>query len=903
MSDERPNPDQLLNKVRADEVKQARGKLKIFFGAAPGVGKTYAMLEAARKAGKEGADVFVGYIEPHARPETQGLVLGLDVLHRREVEYRGTKLFDFDLDAALARRPQLILVDELAHTNAPGSTHSKRWQDVLVLLAAGINVYTTLNVQHLESLNDVVAQITGVAVKETVPDWVFEQADEIELVDLAPDDLLERLREGKVYLPAQAQRAVEHFFQKGNLIALREMALRQTAQRVDLQMTEFRRENAIFDTWPATERLLVCVSPSPMSGRLVRAARRMAASLRAPWIALNVETPRSARMSAADRERLEQNMHLAERLGGETAVASGHSVVDAVIGYARNRNVTKIIVGKPLQSRWWDLLRGAYVYELTRKCGDIDVYVISGDDEVSAPVLPLLRRPQPSFGPYVGALLSVLLCSLIGFGMDRLAISLTNIVMVYLIGVVCVSLFFGRGPSLVASALGVLAFDFFFVPPKLTFAVEDTQYFFTFGVMFLTGAVISTLVARLSFQADMAQRREQRTASLYGLSREFAAMQDRAAIVAAGARHMAQAIDAHLCVLFPESGRQLKPFVPETAGFLPPPHDEGVAQWVFDHREPAGLGTNTLPGAEALYLPLTAAMGVIGVLGVKPLAELRPFDTEQSHLLDTVAGLLALALERADLAQQSEHRRVLVETERLRNSLLSAVSHDLRTPLAAIAGASSTLLDAGGELNSDSQRELVASIYDETHRLNRLVANLLDMTRLEGGGLAIKKEWQPIEEIVGVVLHRLAANVRTHSLETILPANLPLVPFDDVLVQQVLINLLENALKFSPPDSPITISAAATAKELLVTVADRGPGLKPGDEQRIFEKFYRGQVTRGRVGVGLGLAICRGIVELHGGRIWAENRPEGGAIFRFTLPIVGRPPEVVMEHTANQSAV
>ena len=903
MREDRPDPDQLLNKVKAEEAKQARGKLKIFFGAAPGVGKTYSMLEAARKAGKEGADVVVGYVEPHARPETQALVLGLDVLPRREVEYKGTKLHEFDVNAALALKPQLILVDELAHTNAPGSAHSKRWQDVLDLLVAGIDVYTTLNVQHLESLNDVVAQITHVAVKETVPDWVFEQADEIELVDLAPDDLLERLQEGKVYIPEQAQRAIQHFFQKGNLIALREMALRASAQRVDAQMNEFRRENAIEETWPAGERLLVAVSPSPMSARLVRAARRMAASLRAPWVALHVETPRSTMMSAADRERLANNMHLAEQLGGETAVASGHSVVDAVVAYARSRNVTKLVVGKPMQSRWRDLLRGAYVYELTRKCGDIDVYVISGDRDESVPEVTRQHNAAGSQLPYVWACLSVVVCTLIGFGLDALGISLTNIVMVYLLGVVAVSLFYGRGPSLLASAIGVLAFDWFFVPPKYTFAVSDTEYFFTFAVMLLTGVVISSLVARLSFQAGAARAREQRTASLYGMSREFAAIQERAAIIAAGARHTAQAVDAQVCVLWPDAKRRLTTFIPDSAGFDPTAHDTGVAQWVFDHRAPAGLGTNTLPGAEALYLPLTAARGMVGVLGVKPPAEGRAFDTEQGHLLETLAGLIALALERAELAQQSEQRRVLVETERLRNSLLSAVSHDLRTPLAAIAGASSTLLEADGSLNSDSRRELVESIYDETQRLNRLVANLLDMTRLEGGGLAVKKEWQPLEEIIGVVLRRLSGRLGTHPIETHLPADLPLAPFDDVLIQQVLMNLLENAAKFAPPATPIAISATAGERELTVAVADRGPGLKPGEEQRIFEKFYRGQGSGGRNGAGLGLAICRGIVELHGGRIWAETRPEGGAVFQFTLPSEGQPPQMPVENEEVASPV
>ncbi len=898
MSHMRPNPDQLLAQVQAVEQKQARGKLKLFFGAAPGVGKTYAMLESARKAAKEGADVLVGYIEPHARPETQSLVLGLDVLNRREVEYRGAQVFEFDLSAALQRKPGLILVDELAHTNALGSSHTKRWQDVIELLDAGIDVYSTLNVQHLESLNDVIAQITGVAVRETVPDWVFENADEIELVDLAPDDLLERLRDGKIYLPEQAQRAISHFFQKGNLIALRELALRQSAQRVDAQMVEFRRENAIEQTWPAAERLLVCVSSSPGSAKLVRATRRMAASLKASWVAVHVETPASMKMSADDRQRLTRNLRLAEQLGGETAMISGSKLVDAVIAYARNRNVSKIMVGKPQQPRWRDLLRGPFVYELARRCGDIDVYIISGDQDTETPRSVAPRVGKSLAWGYAWATIAVAICTAISLTLDRLSSSdgkIVNMVMVYLLGVVAVSLRLGRGPSMLTSLAGVIAFDFFFIAPRLTFAVQDTQYIFTFVVMFVTGVVISSLVARLAAQAALAQRGEQRTMSLYGMSREFAAIQARETIVAVAMRHLAQAVDGQVCLLLPNGSKQLETQRPEYKGFEPSQHDQGVARWVFDHRQPAGLGTDTLPGATALYLPLATSRGSVGVLGIQPAKSAAPLDIDQSHLLEALAGLIALALERSELSQQAEQRRMLIETERLRNSLLSAVSHDLRTPLAAIAGASSTLLDADQSLSADIRRELTTSIYEETHRLSRLVANLLDMTRLEGGGMVANKEWQPVEEIVGVVIRRFAAYAAKHPIDTQLAAELPLVPFDDVLMQQVLINLVENAMKFSPPFAPVTISAAASKTDITVSVSDRGPGVTPGEETRLFEKFYRSQGAPGRSGVGLGLAICRGIVQLHGGRIWVENQPAGGAKFSFTLPIVGRPPAVPPE--------
>jgi two-component system sensor histidine kinase KdpD len=896
MSDDRPDPDALLAKVQVEEAKQARGKLKVFFGMAPGVGKTYAMLEAARKVAKEGADVVVGYLEPHARPETLALVLGLDVLQRREIEYRGTKLFDFDLEAALARKPQLILVDELAHTNAAGMTHAKRWQDIDDLLNAGINVYTTLNVQHLESLNDVIAQITHVQVRETIPDSVFERADEIELVDIAPDDLLERLKEGKVYVPEQAHRAMEHFFKKGHLIALRELALRRTAERVDAQMVDYRQEHAVERTWPTADRLVVSVGPSPMSARLVRAARRMAVSLRAPWVAVHVELPADARMSDADRARLAANMHLAEQLGGEIATIAGDSLADEVIAYARTRNATKIIVGKPRQSRLRDLVRGSYVYELARKCGDIDVYIISGDSQTgpTSPVRPVAHADSRL--KYLAALLVVLICTAIGFLMVRY-FKPTNIVMVYLVGIVTVALRFGRGPSILVSVLGVAAFDFFFIEPYYTFSVSDTEYLFTFAVLLATGLVTSTLTSRVAFQAAAAREREQRTAALYALARELAGRDSRSAIASATVEHAADAIEAEVFVLLPLEKQKLSLQAAQPATAIPPQRDEGVAEWVFSHGERAGLGMSTLPGAAALYLPMQGRRGTVGVLVARPIKQQSRFDSHHVHLLETFASMTALAIERAELVEIAEKNRVQIATEQLRNSLLSAVSHDLRTPLAAIAGASSTLVEADATLNSASRHELAESIYDETHRLNRLVANLLDMTRLEGGGMSVKKDWQSIEEIVGVVLNRLVRQLKDYRVETRLDKDLPLVPLDELLIQQVLMNLFENAIRFAPVGSAIELAAYLQGKQVIVELADRGPGVPAGDEERVFEKFYRASSNGHRSGAGLGLAICRGVIQLHGGRIWVENRADGGAVFRFTLPLAGEPPRVAVAET------
>ncbi len=892
MGDRRRDPDALLLRVQAEEAKKARGKLKIFFGAAPGVGKTYTMLETGREQAREGIDVLVGYIEPHVRPETQALVLGLDVLARQEVPYRGTRLVEFDLEAALAKRPQLILVDELAHTNTPGMTHAKRWQDVAQLLEAGISVYTTLNVQHLESLRDIVAQITGISVAETVPDSIFEEADEVELVDLPAEDLLDRLREGKVYVPRQAERAIQNFFSKGNLIALRELALRKAAERVGAEMDDYRQQHGVAGVWPVNERLLVCVGPSPFSARLVRATRRIARSLKAPWIAVHVETPADLRLSERDREQLSQTLNLVEQLGGETATLSGHNLADELIHYARSRNVTKIIVGKPSRPRWREWLQGSLVYELTRKCGDIDVYVITGDPEKKSVTA---AEPAPSASTpndYLASFLIVVACTLVSWPLSRF-LAPTNVIMVYLLGVVIVATRFGRGPSVLASVLSVAAFDFFFIPPVFTFVVEDTQYLFTFAVMLGTALTISTLTTRVRFQAESARKRERRTASLYAISHQLAAARTPEQIAQAAVRHVAEAVDAKVAILLASAGdSRLATISVAAEAFDPGPHDEAVAQWVFDHGETAGHCTATLPGSAGLYLPLLASHGTVGVLGVLPNQAWRSVEPERLHLLETLAGLIALAVERVQLAAEAARIRVQMETEKLRSSLLSAVSHDLRTPLSVITGAASTLLDDSETLEPKLRRELLESVLAEAGHLNRLVANLLDMTRLEAGAIEVHKEWQSIEEIVGAALGRTSQQLKGHSIVTHVQPELPFVPMDDLLIEQVLANLLENAAKYSPPGTPIELTASANGTVLTVEVADRGPGLPQTDLNRVFEKFYRAANSSGRPGAGLGLAICRGIIELHGGQIEAENRPGGGTVFRFTLPLSATQPEI-----------
>lgn len=888
----RPDPDEVLARVQEEEARGRRGKLKIFLGATAGVGKTYAMLEAAHDRKAEGVDVLAGWVDTHGRQETEALLAGLEALPRRSVSYRGTALQEFDLDAALLRRPQLILVDELAHTNAPGSRHPKRWQDVEELLAAGMDVYATVNVQHLESLNDVVAQITNVVVRETVPDSFLDRADSVELIDLPPDELLQRLHEGKVYIPQQAERAMRSFFRKGNLIALRELALRRTAERVDAQMQEYMRDHAIARTWPAAERMLVCVSPSPLAGRLVRAARRMAAGLRAEWIALYVETPAALRLPEEQRDRVVQTLRLAEQLGALTVTVSGQSVSDEVLSYARTHNVTKILVGKPTHPRWRDLLFGSVLDKVVRRSGQIDVYVISGDpEEKGAP--PQAFQRTSSRTAYGWALLVVGLCTAIARLMFP-HFAEANIVMVYLLGVVLVAARLGRGPSILASVLSVAAFDFFFVLPYLTLSVADTEYLITFAVMLTVALLISTLTVRLHQQAEASRARERRTAALYAMSRGLASTRGVANLLRIAAQHIAEVFDGEVLVLLPGEDGRLAVQVAAPDEFELSPTERGVAEWTYEHGRSAGMGSETLPGAEALYVPLIASRGALGVLGLRPGSPRHLLAPEQVHLLETFANQTALAVERAYLAEEAERSQVQIEAERLRSSLLSSVSHDLRTPLASITGAASTLIEDGESLDPATRRELAQTAFEEAYRLNRLVSNLLDMTRLEAGAIQVAKEWQPLEDAIGAALARLEPVLHGREVVTRLAAELPLLPFDEVLMEQALVNLLENAAKYAPAAGPIEIAAWPDAGGVTLEVADRGPGVAAEDAPRIFDKFQRGGGRRS-AGAGLGLAICKAIVQAHGGRIWLEARPGGGASFRFWLPLDGQPPSLEQE--------
>ncbi|ODP32728.1 two-component system sensor histidine kinase KdbD [Pandoraea sp. ISTKB] len=896
---ERPDPDELLGKLQRDEAREQRGRLKIFFGASAGVGKTFAMLQAARKLREEGTDVVVGVLETHGREETAQMLEGLEVLPQKSVEYRGRVLREFDLDGMLARKPAVALVDELAHANVAGERHLKRWQDVHELLDAGIDVYTTLNVQHLERLNDVVGQITGIRVWETIPDRVFDLADEVKLVDLPPDELLERMREGKVYMAAQAERAVRNFFRKGNLIALRELALRRTADRVDAQMREYRADQSISQVWQARERLLVAIGPGPEGVALVRAAARLAASLRADWLAVHVETPAILRQSTARREGVYATLKLAHELGAETLTLDGAQAATTLLAYAQLRNVSKLVVGASGARRWWTartplheelvrLARGVDVVLIGPAAGDTsaDKRVVRGDWRdwfETAPELGLVGGPWRAYAWAVG------ICGAVSVAAAELTsfLDLANIAMLYLLGVIVAAMRLGRGPGVLASFLSVVAFDFFFVPPKMSLSVSDTQYLLTFAVMLTVALVISHLTTSLRFQARLATWRERRTGAVYAMARELAAALTTPQIVEIGSRHVREVFQARVALLLPDSQSSVRQPVENARAETMPPHiDTDVAQWVYDRQQAAGRGTNTLPGSDAYYLPLRAPMRTRGVLVVAPEEGGGAIGTpEQQRLLDTFAAQIALALERVHYVEIAQDALVTMESERLRNSLLSAISHDLRTPLTSIVGFAS-MLSRDAQTPGPLRIDLVDAIHEEAQRMTGLVTNLLDMAKLQAGGVQLNRQWQMLEEVVGTSLRACRRMLAGYEVTTRLPADLPLLRFDAVLLERLFTNLLENAAKYSPAGSHIEIAARVVGEDVEVSVSDDGPGLPAGMEGRIFEKFMRGEKESAKPGIGLGLAICRAIVEAHGGKIHATNVPDGqGARFIFTLPV------------------
>jgi two-component system, OmpR family, sensor histidine kinase KdpD len=876
----RPDPDALLARVQHEERRAQRGRLRLFFGYAAGVGKTYAMLTAAQRERAAGRDVVVGYVEPHGRPETEALLAGLEAIPTQQVPYRGVTLREFDLDAALARRPQLLLVDELAHTNAQGLRHAKRWQDVAELLAAGIDVWTTLNVQHLESLNDVIAQITGTVVRETLPDAVLEQADEIELIDLTPQELIDRLHAGKVYIPRQAERALQNFFQQGNLAALRELSLRQAAHRLHRDVESARRERSASAPWTTTDRLLVCVGPSPTSARLIRAAKRVATSLGAEWLAVAVTT--GAEGSAAVHEQTTRSLRLAEQFGAESHILAGRNVAETVVDFAQTRNVSKIVVGKSAQPRWKRWLTGSIVDQLVKRSGDIDVYMVSSEGELEPSALPHNMPAAVRWNDYVKTAAILGVCAAFGWAAHAAGLAESNIVMIFLAGIALTAARMGRGPAIVAAIAGVVIFDFLFVPPQFTFAVSDVEYLITFAVMLGIGVLISELTSRLRAQVGASQRQEQRTARLYRMTRQLSELAGSEFLVRTAGRQLEETFAADVVLYLREPDGELMLRYGESTAIAKNATSADVARWVAANSQIAGAGTDTLPNAAALFVPLVGSQQTVGAVGVSPREEGRLLDSEQQRLLETCASLIALSIERDQSVLEAQQAQVQVQSEQLRNSLLSSVSHDLRTPLATIAGTATSLLDRA----DPSQEVLLQSLVDESRRLARLVDNLLDMARLDSGGLKLNCQWHVLEEVVGVALSNVKREVSGHHVHVDIPPDFSLLWLDAFLIEQVFVNLLENAARYTPLGTEIELSARVSDIAAIIDVGDSGPGLPLGDEAKVFDKFFRGSLPApdGRRGVGLGLAICRAIVEAHGGRITASNRSEGGAAFRITLP-------------------
>ena len=864
----------------------AQGKLKIFLGYAAGVGKTYAMLQAALLRQAEGVDVVVGFVETHGRSETDTLLANLEIIPRRVVTVRDTPQFGLDTDAVLARQPQVVLVDDLAHANTPSSRHAHRYQDVQELLSAGIDVYTTVNVQHLESLKDVVARITGLTVRETIPDSVLDESNEIELVDLPINELLERLEAGKVHLPWLPGPSMQKFFRRGNLTALREIALRRAADRIDAQMRAYMQSHAIVGPWPVGERLLVCISSSPLSERLVRTTRRLAVRLNAEWIAAYVETPNHPNLPQADQNRVTQTLQLAESLGAQAVRLNGRSVAETVVNYALSRNVTRLVAGKPLRPRWRELLQGgSLIDQIVRLSQDLDVYVISSTAATaqSAAIRTKTRREGIPWRAYWQSAGLVVLATLVGLPL-RPFITPTNLVMPYLLAVILAAIWLSHIPAILASLLSLIAFDILFVPPYYTFAIDDAEYLLTFAGLLAVSLVISTLTARLRDQERAARRRERQTAALYELSQKLAVATDLNGIAQTAVNHMQETLSNPAALFLPTGKENQLTLQAKTVEFQLEKDSLAVASWVLRHKQAAGRHTNTLSGVSGTYLPLITSGQGVGVLAVEFPQRETPLTGEQNRLLLSYASQVALALERSRLAEQARQADLLSETEKLQTALLNAISHDLRTPLATITGVLSSLHDDDDLFSKAARHEMVITAWEEAQRLNRLVGNLLDIARLESGALKVVRQPSDVEDLVGAALAQMANRLHGRTLQIELPAGLPFIDIDFTLMVQVLVNLLDNALKYSPAGAPITVQARQVAEELVLAVLDRGPGLPEAELERVFDRFVRVR-SEGVSGTGLGLSIARGMVEAHNGRIWAENRKNGGAAFSIALPI------------------
>jgi two-component system sensor histidine kinase KdpD len=884
----RPSPDALLESAQ----RETRGHLKIFLGAAPGVGKTYEMLMSGRVQRADGVDVVIGVVETHGRAETEALVEGFEIVPRRTVPYRGHVLDEMDIDAILARKPALVLVDELAHTNAPGSRHPKRYLDVEELLANGIDVYSTLNIQHVESLNDVVAQITRIRVRETVPDSIIDRADDIEIIDITPGDLIKRLNEGKVYLPKTAKRATQNYFSPSNLTALRELALRRTAQRVDDQLVTHMQAHAIAGPWSAGERVLVCINERPGAMALVRYGRRQADRFRAPWAAVHVETSKDARLSEQDKDKIASALRLAEQLGAEAVTLPGENVAQEILTYASTNNYTHVIVGMPTSPRWREIFAGSVSHDLIRAKTDVSVHVISpgnGEETRSPATVSARRKRRVDFGNYLWSSLYVAMALGIGTALSRF-LDVRNIALVFLMAVLASAMGGGLWPALFASVLGALVFNFFFLEPRYTLDIGDPESVVAFAFFLGVAVVASNLAGRVQRQAVTARQRAKTTEGLYLFSKKLAGAGTLGDVLWATVYQIASMLQVRVVALLPENGR-----IAVQAGF--PPDDTlddadiAAAQWAWEHDKPAGRGADTLPGAKRLYLPLKTGRTRVGVIGLDNDKQGPVLTPAEQRLFDSLADQAALAIERIQLVADVDNARLAAEADKLRSALLTSLSHDLKTPLASILGSAGALRDYSTSLTDSGRVELLTTIVEEAERLNRFIANLLDMTRLESGAAAVSLTPLFIGDSVGSALRRAEKILALHRVDLAVPPDLPMVRLDPVLFEQVLFNLLDNARKYAPSGSRIGLRAWADESHVTLQVVDEGPGIPPDDLTRIFDSFYRvRKKDHVQAGTGLGLSICKGFVEAMGGTIFATNRADRpGAIFTLRFPIGPEP--------------
>lgn len=896
MTDNRPNPDELLNQIEAETLTTTRGKLKIFFGSSAGVGKTYDMLMAARQAQAQGFNVLVGIVETHGRSETAALLEGLTILPLKQIDYRGQTLKEFDIDAALAIHPDILLVDELAHSNVPTSRHPKRWQDVEELINAGINVYTTLNVQHLESVNDVVNQITGIAVRETLPDWFFDAANEVVLVDLPADELLTRLEEGKVYLPNQAKNAVKNFFRKGNLIALRELALRRTADRVDTDMRNYRKQARISPIWNTTDQLLVGLSSTGNNERLIRHAARLAGSLHTKWYVTHVETPSNL---SKNKQKILDALRLAEYMGATTQIITANSVAEGLTSYAHQFNIGRIIIGqqRPKLGCW----RNSLIEQIGKQDTKLDLIIVNQVADTTPNTSASLISKAPNYQELwanhnVRAyLVATVGCTLVTASLAKLTqwLDLANVLMLYLLIIVFVSVRFGRFPGIFAVIVSVLSFDFFFVEPKFSFSVSDVQYLLTFGVLIVVSLLINNLAVGLRFQAQSARRRELQAKSISELSQGLSAARKTEQIADHATLWLLQHLASYALVVTPNNQGRLN-LVSDTA--VPSEFDWAVTQWVYDHNQLAGFGTNTLTANKMQYRPLAASGQVLGVIAVLPKDTSYFNQPEQQRFLDVAVAQIALALERIYLAKVAQEAVIQVKSEQLRGTLLSALSHDIRTPLAVLSTLAESLLQL--TQTEQEQHQLALDIQQQSRAIGRLVVNILDYASLQSGGISVNKQWISLEELIGGILTQLEFALGTRDIIVDIPDALQFIYTDELLLARILNNLLTNAINYSPLGSPIHIQALSDSQNhFKINVIDAGDGVPIEMQAKIFERFTRGNPESTVTGLGLGLALSRELVKSLGGTLSVTNVVPHGACFTIELP---QPSQIEQRQFASQ---